>query len=86
VADRAGGRRAAGGGLLGRHAHLGAPRGRVAKKKTREAEEELLARVPHLQILHRQAGIASGASTCNGMVMEGVEFSRIARNAAHSGV
>src|SRR5579864_883553 len=64
----------------------GAPRARIAKKKTREAEEELQARVPYLQILHRQAGIASGASTCNGMVVEGVEFSRITCNATPSGV
>jgi hypothetical protein len=38
---------------------------------------ELQARVQYLQFSRRQAGIASGASTCNGMVIEGFEFSRI---------
>src|SRR5579864_8154350 len=59
----------------------GARRARVTKKM----EEELPVQVPYLPILHRQAGIASEASTCNGLVIEGGEFSRIACNAIRSG-
>src|SRR5579864_2530024 len=60
----------------------GARRARAIKKM----EEELPVQVPYLLILHRQAGIASGASTCNGLVIEGGEFSSIARNAIWSEV
>src|ERR1700688_5066776 len=61
----------------------GAQRVRVARKLV---EEEPPAQAPSLLILHRQAGIASEASTCNGLVIEGGEFSSIACNAIRSGV
>jgi hypothetical protein len=61
-----------------------AQRARIAKKMVRAEGEELPAQVPYLLILHQQEGIASEASTCNGLVIEGSEFPRISRYAIHS--
>src|ERR1700693_575107 len=60
----------------------GAQRVRAVRKLV---EEELPVQGPHHPILRPQASMASGASTCNGMVIEGGEFSGIARNTIRSG-
>src|SRR5712692_1716238 len=62
----------------------GAQRAPIAKKMVRE-EEELQAPVPYLLIWHPPVGMASEASTCNGLVIEGGYLSSISHYANHSG-
>src|ERR1700733_11484883 len=59
------------------------PRVQATRKMLRVAEE-LRAPVPRRMILHQPAGIASGASTCNALLIEGGELSRYTRCAINS--